>query len=618
MFARETTIFESESYTLDGRVIPVELAARRCEYRGQAAVLLNVRDISDRHAAALALRRRDRILRTVAHAARTLLHAQSWQRAAETVVAELGAATETNAVSLFANEALDNEPAFQARCLWPAPKESDPPASPIGYRAAGCARWLELLARGETVHGRVDELPVSERTVPQAKGIQRIALTPIFADTTWWGFLALGRADASPAWSEMELEALRTAAEVFGAAIHRAEAEAERDRIQRKLQTAQKLESLGVLAGGIAHDFNNLLTSILGNASLARADLPAGSRAEHPLQQIQATSQRAAELCRQMLAYAGKGRFVVQIQDLNHLIKDIIQLLHVTLSKKASIHLKLSPELLQVMADAAQVRQIVMNLVLNASEAIGDRPGNIQITTGVIRPDMDYFKGAVCAPEEPEEEYVFLRVLDDGCGMTPAVQARIFEPFYTTKFAGRGLGLSATLGIVRGHRGALNLQSQPGQGSVFTLLLPRVTGRPAEPQLPPATVPDWRGQGTILVVDDEPAVRQVACRALEALGFTVAAAQDGREAVALFAANPTGFTAVLMDLTMPHLNGLEAFAQMRQIQPEVRVVLMSGYDAQASTSSAAARGLAGFLSEPFELAELRERMRALDDLPRQR
>lgn len=617
LFALETTLLEGESYTLDGRVIPVELAARRCEYRGQAAVLLHVRDSSERHEAALALQRRDRILQTVAHAARTLLHAESWQKVADGVVEELSAATEASAACLFANEMLGDELVFQARCHWPAPQENDPPFGPIGYRAAGCARWLELLARGETVHGRVDELPLSERAVPQTKGMQRIALTPIFADTVWWGFLAIGRTDASRVWSEMELEALRTAAEVFGAAIYRAEAEAEGERIQLKLQAAQKLESLGVLAGGIAHDFNNLLTSILGKASLARMDLPPDSPAEYPLQQIEATSQRAAELCRQMLAYAGKGRFVVQTQDLNRLIRDIIQLLRVSLSKKASIDLELAPEPLQVMADAAQVRQIVMNLVLNASEAIGDRPGRIRITTGVIRPDPDYFDDSVCAPEKPAAEYVLLRVQDDGCGMTAGVRARIFEPFFTTKFTGRGLGLSATLGIIRGHQGALKLESEPGQGSTFTLLLPRATGQPPEPEAPAATVPAWRGKGKILVVDDEAPVRHVACRALETLGFTTTVAQDGREAVELFAANPAGFTAVLMDLTMPRLNGLEAFAQMRQIHPSVRVVLMSGYDAQASTASVAARGLAGFLSKPFQLAELREQMRALDDLPPQ-
>ena len=611
LFAPQTTILESESFTRDGRVIPIELAARLCEYRGQVAVLIHVRDISERHEAAAALRRRDRILHTVAHAARSLLHAHPWQKAAGVVVEELGAATEASAVCLFANERLGDHLAFRACCLWPAPKEDGPAASASGYRAAGCARWQEVLARGETVQGRVEDLPLSERAVPQSKGMQCIALTPIFADTTWWGFLALGRADASRLWSEMELEALRTAAEVFGAAIHRAEAEEERGRIQVKLKEAQKLESLGVLAGGIAHDFNNLLTSILGNASLARMDLPPNSRADYSLQQIEATSLRAAELCKQMLAYAGKGRFVVQTQDLSRLINDIIQLIRVSLSKKASIDLELAPNLPPVMADAAQVRQIVMNLVINASESIGDRAGRIVITTGVLRLDPDFFEDAVCSPENPAEDYVFLRVQDDGCGMTAAVRARIFEPFFTTKFTGRGLGLSATLGIIRGHKGALKVQSEPGRGSTFTVLLPQVTDKLAVPEAPATTATSWRGQGRILVVDDEAAVRVVARRALETLGFTVAVAQDGREAVEIFAANPASFVAVLMDLTMPQLNGLEAFAQMRQLHPSVRVLLMSGYDAQESTAHLAAQGLAGFLPKPFELAELCEKVRAL-------
>ena len=617
LFAPQTTILESESFTQDGRVIPVELAARLCEYHGQVAVLLHVRDISERHEAAAALRRRDRILHTVAHAARSLLHAHAWQRAAGTVVEELGAATEASVVCLFANERLGDELAFRACCLWPTPKGDGPAASAVGYRAAGCARWQELLARGETVHGRVEELPPSERAMLQSRGMQSIALTPIFADSTWWGFLALGRADASRLWSETELEALGTAAEVFGAAIHRAEVEEERGRIQVKLKEAQKLESLGVLAGGIAHDFNNLLTSILGNASLARMDLPPNSRADYSLQQVEATSLRAAELCKQMLAYAGKGRFVVQTQDLSHLIKDIIQLIRISLSKKASIELELAPDLPQVMADAAQLRQIVMNLVINASESIGDRAGRIVITTGVIRPGPDFFEDAVCAPETPAEDYVFLRVQDDGCGMTAAVRARMFEPFFTTKFTGRGLGLSATLGIIRGHKGALQVRSEPGQGSTFTVLLPQVAGKQAESEAPAIAATTWRGQGRILVVDDEAAVRVVARRALETLGFNVAVAQDGREGVEIFAADPTGFVAVLMDLTMPQLNGLEAFAQMRQIHPSVRVLLMSGYDAQESTSHLAAQGLAGFLPKPFELAALCEKVRALIATPPQ-
>ena len=611
LFTLGTTILEGESYTKDGRVVPIELAARLCEYRGQVAVLLHVRDISERHHAAAALLRRDRILHAVTRAAQSLLHARSWQAVAGEVLNELGLATQASAVCLFANEAKGEELAFRDRCLWPPAPADAPPSPGLGYHASGCARWLELLARGETVHGNVADLPPSEQAVPRAKGMQSVALTPIFADTTWWGFLALGQTGTPRVWSLIEQEALKAAAEVFGAAIHRAQVEAERSRMEAKLLGAQKLESLGVLAGGIAHDFNNLLTSILGNASLARLHIPAGSQPDHSLQQIEQTSMRAAELCKQMLAYAGKGRFVVQRVDVSHLVRDITHLLHVSISKNSHIEFDLAPNLPAVMADAAQLRQIVMNLVINAAEAVTERSGLIRLTTGVLHPAPGYFEDAVCAPTEVGEGYVFLRVQDNGCGMTPAVRARIFEPFYTTKFTGRGLGLAATLGIIRGHQGALKVESTPGVGSTFTLLLPCTSEAAAAAIAPVATSVAWKGTGRILVVDDEETVRNVISQALEAFGFSVLLAGNGREGVALFRANPAAFTAVVMDWTMPELNGLEAFEQMRQIQPTVRVLLMSGYNAEDATAQLGIQGLAGFLQKPFDLGELCEKIRGI-------
>ncbi len=611
LFSQETLIRESESLTKDGRVIPIELAARRFEHAGKVAALVHVRDISERRQTQVALERRDRILHVVTRAAQSLLHAQSWQAVAPEVLAELGQATSTSAVCLFANDLLDGLPGFRVVSHWPPERKSAGDGAVLGYAAEGCCRWHELMAGGVTVHGRVRELPAAERPLPVRMGLRSLALTPIFAGDVWWGFLALGQADQERDWFSVELEAVKTAAEVFGAAIQRATAEADRARIDARLQETQKLESLGVLAGGIAHDFNNLLTSILGNASLARLDLPPRSPVEHALEQIEQTSLRAADLCKQMLAYAGKGRFVVQPLDLTRLVHDTTHLLQVSISKKAVLRFDLTTGLPPVMADASQLRQIVMNLVINASEAIGDRSGIIAISTGLVRANRRYLAETQLAGNLPEGDYVFLEVSDTGCGMTPELKARIFEPFFTTKFTGRGLGLAAVLGIVRGHRGALRIYSEPGRGSTFKLLLPIAAGAVVEP--PPAHVlaDGWRGTGRILLAEDEETVRTVVARVLENLGFTVTLAADGREAANLFEAQPDAFTLVVMDLTMPHLDGAEAFARMRRVRPDVRVLLMSGFSEHDATITFAGKGLAGFLQKPFELGHLRDKIRAV-------
>ncbi len=381
-------------------------------------------------------------------------------------------------------------------------------------------------------------------------------------------------------------------------------AEAERQLFERKLQDAQKLESLGVLAGGIAHDFNNILTGIMGNASLASIDLPESSPVQDNLSAIKEGTRRAADLCRQMLAYSGKGHFVVQNLSLNRLIQETTHLLQISISKKSVLRFNLYPSLPAVMADATQIRQVIMNLVINASEAIGETSGVISVSTGLTRVDHAYLGSTVMAPELPEGTYAYLEVSDSGCGMSPETQARIFDPFFTTKFAGRGLGLAAVLGIVRGHRGALKIYSEVDRGTTFKLLFPCSEGGedPVAPETR-ARAP-WRGQGRILVVDDEESVRSSAAVILRRLGFEVALAADGREAVNAFRDEPDGFTLVLMDLTMPHMDGESAFMELRRIRENVRVVLMSGFNEQEAISRFTGKGLASFLQKPFGFEEL--------------
>jgi PAS domain S-box-containing protein len=394
---------------------------------------------------------------------------------------------------------------------------------------------------------------------------------------------------------------------MLGAALDitsRKEAEAEHTAMEHKLQDTQKLESLGILAGGIAHDFNNLLTGMLGNASLARMDLPETSPIQTYLMQIEQSAQRAADLCRQMLAYSGKGRFVIQRVNLSHLVQESVALLQVSISKDASLALTLTNPLPPVRADATQLRQILMNLVMNASDAIGNRSGFIAIKTGVIEADSAYLANTHLSPVLPGGMYVYLEVADTGAGMDPDTLKRIFDPFFTTKFTGRGLGLAAVLGIVRGHQGALKVSSRPGQGSTFTLLLPTADGEAENVSTRQPAPSDWRGKGRALVIDDEETVRQVACKMLRSMGLECVAAVDGQQGLDLFSEHPVAFQLVLLDLTMPRMDGATTLAVLRKVRPEIPVILMSGYNEQDAVSQFGSKDVAGFIQKPFQQEHL--------------
>jgi len=381
----------------------------------------------------------------------------------------------------------------------------------------------------------------------------------------------------------------------------------ERRRQEQSLLQSQKLESLGVLAGGIAHDFNNLLTTILGNINLAQLYLPDPSPASPYLLNMERTVQRATDLTRQMLAYSGKGRFLVGPLDLNQVVAEMSQLLEVSISKKVVLRFQPQPGLPALMGEASQIQQVVMNLVTNASEAIGDAEGLVTIRTGTRifdRPELlREFPGQSLEPGT----FLTLEVSDTGQGMPPEVLARIFEPFFTTKFTGRGLGLAAMQGIVRGHKGGIRVYSEVGKGSTFKLVFPAGEGMRVEAQAP-GDEADWTGSGTILVVDDEQGVRQVAAELLRSMGFDILMASDGLEALEQFKASPVPIRAVLMDLTMPHLGGVETFRELRRLDPRCRVVLTSGYNEQDAIQNFLGKGLAAFVQKPFLRGDL---MRAM-------
>lgn len=384
----------------------------------------------------------------------------------------------------------------------------------------------------------------------------------------------------------------------------RKQAEAERMKLEVQLQHAQKLESLGVLAGGIAHDFNNLLTGILGYTDLAQHQLPQHSPARRSIDEAMKVTRQAAELTKQMLAYSGKGRFVIEPLNLSSLVEEMTRLLQISISKKCVLKYNFTPTLPTVEADATQMRQIVMNLVINASEAIGEQSGVITVSTGMMDCDRAYLAESYLDEKLPEGQYVYLEVADSGSGMSAETRAKIFDPFFTTKFTGRGLGLAAVLGIVRGHSGAIKVFSEVGQGTTFRVLFP-ASILPAKTRENETNDTDhWQGTGTVLVVDDEEAVRDTVRDLMETSGFTVLTAANGREAVELFGHESAQIALVLLDMTMPYLDGEETLHELRRIRNDVRIILISGYSEQTVTKRFVDKGLAQFIQKPFGFDDL--------------
>jgi PAS domain S-box-containing protein len=396
---------------------------------------------------------------------------------------------------------------------------------------------------------------------------------------------------------------LRIFADRAGAELGRRRAELERRRLYEQMLHLQKLRSLGVLAGGIAHDFNNILVGILGNSGLALGELPPGSPARRFIERVEQAAERAAELAGQMLAYSGKGQFMVDTFDLRRLVEETAGLLETSISKKAELRFVFAGDVPPVRGDATQIRQVVMNLVTNASDALGDAAGTISVEIGVVEADGVDLAPTWTADELPAGRYVYLAVADTGCGMDADTRAKVFDPFFTTKSTGRGLGMAAVLGIVRGHRGAIKVASDPGHGSTFTVLLP-VSDEPAQDRPAAARAAVQPGRGKILVVDDEDLVRDVAEATLTRSGFEVLIAGDGLRALAIVRRQGHELAAVVLDLTMPHMNGEETFHELRRLFPDLPVILTSGYNEPDATGRFAAPGPAGFLKKPYRPDDL--------------
>jgi len=368
--------------------------------------------------------------------------------------------------------------------------------------------------------------------------------------------------------------------------------------LRQQIEHVDRLESLGVLAGGIAHDFNNILSAIIGNAGLARRKLDADSPGQKHLESIEQSSMQAANLCKQMLAYSGKGKLIIQPVNLSDLIGDMRSLLEVSTDKNVNLTFDLRQPLPAVDADITQIQQILMNLVINASEAIDKHNGVIIVSTGVMDVDDGYLQRSIHQQDVLPGSFVYLEVSDSGCGMDEATRKKIFDPFFTTKFTGRGLGMSAVLGIVHGHQGVLHLNSEPGQGATFRIALPLSASGEVQPGRQAEKAPVRGKSGLILVIDDEETIREVACMLLTEMGFDVITAADGQEGVAVFQQQGK-VTGVILDMTMPRMGGEACYHALRELDPDIKVILSSGYSAEDATACFQGQGLAGFIQKPY-------------------
>jgi len=393
---------------------------------------------------------------------------------------------------------------------------------------------------------------------------------------------------------------------IFNDVSRRKQVESEQRKLERRMLEAQRTESMAVLAGGVAHDFNNLLVGILGNADLALLELPASTPARSRIEDIELASRRAAELARQMLAYSGKGRFVVGELDLHALLREISHLLEATITRKAVLETRFADQLPGVHGDATQIRQVLMNLMTNAAEAIEETSGIITIETGLVQHHGGMDDDIWPASELQAGYFAVVSVSDTGMGMDEPTRRRIFDPFFTTKFTGRGLGLAAVLGIVKGHNGAIRVHSEPGRGSRFDVLLPALMdGLAADDDEPSAVLGDVHQEAyTVLIVDDDETVRAVSGAMLEHAGYQILLAVDGQAGVELFAERNQDIDLVLLDLSMPRMDGQACFERLCALDPGVRVVLSSGYNERDAIDRFEGRALSGFIQKPYRAKDL--------------
>jgi CheY-like chemotaxis protein len=502
----------------------------------------------------------------------------------------------------------DDDQRMEAQIWSEMTMKNCPLDTPVEFLLSKGGLWAEPVRQGRviTVHDFREENPLKKGYPEGHLELVRFLGVPVIDNGRV--VAVAGVANKQDNYAQADQYTLSLLLEGMWELIKRKRAEEQQHHLELQMLHAQKLESLGVLAGGIAHDFNNILTSIIGNADLAQLRLSPESPVLENIKLIEKSALRAADLAKQMLAYSGKGKFVIKDIDMNQLLEEMMYMLEVSISKKAVMKFNPTRPLPTVEGDATQIQQVVMNLVINASEAIGDKSGVIAITTGSMMCERNYLKEAWFDDQISDGLYVYLEITDTGCGMDKETINKMFEPFFTTKFTGRGLGMSAVLGIIHGHKGTIRVYSEPGNGTMFKILLP-ASSKPSGLFGNDCHYDDgWKGSGTVLLVDDEATVRCIGSEMLKELGFNVITANDGQEAILEFTNNPD-IRFVILDLTMPHIDGEQCFHELRQIKPDIKVIMSSGYSEQEVTQRFIDKGLAGFIQKPYRISALEDVIR---------
>ena len=569
LMAGEALTFEVEHYRKDNRTIPLEVSANLVTINDEKCILGFHRDISDRKIAEMALRKSEQNFRAI---------------------------IEVSPMPLAVNDDLGNITYLNKAFV-----------NTIGYTSDDIPvleKWWPLAYPDEQYRQSVGDTWVKHLEDAKRTGLPFVPMEINVAckDGSVRTFIC-STAPLEESFAGSHLV-------IFYDISDRKRAEAEKLAFEQQFQQTQKLESLGILAGGIAHDFNNILMAIIGNADLALMRINKDSPATENLHRIEQAAAKAADLAKQMLAYSGKGKFIVENIDMNILLQEMLHMLEVSISKKALLRFNPYNHLPSVEVDATQMRQIIMNLVINASEAIGDRSGVIAISTGCMNCDRNYLKDVWLDENISEGLYVYFEIADTGCGMSKETMAKLFDPFFTTKFTGRGLGMAAVLGIVRGHKGAIKVYSEQDKGTSFKILLP-ASSRPAELFNNDIQHDDWKGSGTVLLVDDEETVRDIGSEMLKELGFDVITADDGREGLEQFKQYPD-ISFIILDLTMPHMDGEQCFRELRSLNPSVKVIMSSGFNEQEVTQKFVGKGLAGFIQKPYKLSVLQDAIMKID------
>ncbi|WP_020677239.1 GAF domain-containing protein [Geopsychrobacter electrodiphilus] len=474
------------------------------------------------------------------------------------------------------------------------------------YAVDAAGVWADCVRQREpVVHNDYSSLP-HRKGLPEGHApVVRELVVPIFRGDAIVAIFGVG--NKATGYTEQDVAAVSQLADLAWDIVVSKKAEEEKRLLEQQFQQAQKLESLGVLSGGIAHDFNNILAVIIGNCELAKLK---PHKVGELLPNINKAAHRGADLCRQMLAYAGKSLLIMQQIKMAELIEDMLRMLKSTINKNVVITSVLAEGLPEIQGDASQIRQIVMNLIINGGEAIGDEYGEIRVELAAVTIVGEQLETDHLGKNILAGQYICLKVTDSGCGMNAETRQRLFEPFYTTKFSGRGLGMSAVLGIITAHKGALQVFSKPGEGTTFTVYLPVQRSEATdENPLPDVPMLPWQGIGTVLLVEDEPPLRKIARDLIMALGFTVIDTAIGTEALELYQKHAADITLVVTDIGMPIMDGYELFNKLKERAPDLSIIICSGFGEMVATSRIKGTA-AGFLNKPYSFDELRDVLRS--------